>query len=118
MATTALILVTLALAAAQPPAPCVPITPALGCYSDTAGPHVVSAYSTGPSSKMTLELCTSICDDAGFTLLGLTGTLTPTPVAECYCGNTPDPKAVPAPIAECGDPCPGNSAELCGGNYR
>lgn len=97
-------------------AQCTTITPTLGCFNDQSGPHVVDDYSTGPSQSTTLESCTETCTDLGYGFIGLTGNTQDG--ASCYCGNTPNPQAVKAPSSQCNLPCPGNSSEICGGDYR
>jgi hypothetical protein len=76
----------------------------------------VDDYSTGPSQSTTLESCTDTCTDLGYGFIGLTGNTQDG--ASCYCGNTPNPQAVKAPSSQCNLPCPGNSSEICGGDYR
>ena len=39
-------------------------------------------------------------------------------MAQCYCAHYLTPGAVPADAADCKFPCAGNSAELCGGDWR
>ena len=107
---------TLAVLAAAQAQQCAPILPAIGCYNDQAGPRVVNFEASGPSLSMTLEQCATTCYAAGFGLIGLTGNAAAG--GYCYCGQVPDPAAVPAPTSSCNLPCPGATNETCGGNYR
>ena len=93
---------------------CAPTT--LGCFDDSRGPHVVGvAILAGSSATMTPGLCALGCALSGQSLAGLTGHTSPTAAGYCYCGVARDPRAVPAPAANCSMPCPGGGG-TCGAN--
>lgn len=110
---TAVLLAVVGVASSQQ---CTPVLPSLGCYNDQSGPHVVNVSAGGPSQSMTLESCAASCFLLDLQLMGLTGNTQDG--AYCYCGNTTDPAAKPAPGSACNLPCPGSNKEICGGNYR
>src|SRR6266516_1182264 len=68
---------------------------------------------TGGSGALTVALCTSACQAAGYVLAGVEY------AGECYCGNT---VASGGPASDgltgCNMPCNGNSSEFCGGPNR
>lgn len=61
-------------------------------------------------TDMTLEKCTSACANAGFKYAGIEYG------QECYCGNSlVNNASTTLTSGQCVMPCPGNSAEMCGG---
>ena len=85
----------------------------LGCYTDSVGARTLTTNEY-PPGQMTVELCTSTCKIAGYTLAGVEY------AGECYCGNTFSNGGGPAPDGStgCNMACNGNSAEICGGANR
>ncbi|KAF4613379.1 hypothetical protein G7Y89_g15508 [Cudoniella acicularis] len=59
------------------------------------------------STKMTVELCTSECED-DYDYAAIYGTV-------CFCGSTFGDYAPSSQDVECNTPCPGNANEICGG---
>lgn len=90
----------------------------LGCFNDQAGPRVVNDEVASDSTTLTAASCAQLCFLKGRVYAGLTSHTTPSVAAFCYCGNDPDPAAVPAPAADCSLSCPGGGAQPCGNNYR
>jgi len=68
----------------------------------------------GGPAYMTIALCTSSCQAAGYVLAGAEYS------EQCYCGNTFSNGGAPAPdgLAGCNMVCAGNLSELCGGPNR
>ena len=85
----------------------------LGCYTDSVGGRTLTTNEY-PPGQMTVELCTSTCKTAGYSLAGVEY------AGECYCGNTFSNGGGPAAdgSAGCNMACNGNSAEMCGGPNR
>ena len=114
-------LLLLLLAAALFPTPttalqCYPTSSGL-CYSDESGPRALN--STSPISTTSASDCATTCGSQGYSYAGLTGHTTPSPPAFfCYCGTAIVPGASPAPFNQCNLPCPGNTSQVCGANYR
>jgi len=94
-------------------------TPTNGtCYNDQAGPRALN-FSLFQSSSISATSCAIACAESGYSFGGLTGHSSPTPpLYFCYCGFSVVPGAVSAPLSQCDLPCPANSSETCGGNYR
>jgi Glyoxal oxidase N-terminus/WSC domain len=89
----------------------------LGCYTDhgIANRTLTTIMpTTGGQSALTVELCISACQDAGFTLAGLEYG------SECFCGKSIANGGAPAPdgSAGCNMGCNGNKTEKCGGPDR
>lgn len=79
----------------------------LGCFASTSGFSSFDLSGTDPS--LTLEECVGLC--SGKKYAGAVDTT-------CYCANTLD--AGTGAIknrASCNTPCPGDSAEYCGGSF-
>lgn len=88
------------------------------CYTDQSGPRALNV-SIGTSSSYSATECATSCGRQGFPFAGLTGHSTPPPAMfYCYCGASIVPGAVTAPSTQCDIPCPTNSSQACGGNYR
>jgi len=73
--------------------------------------------SSAADASLTVESCAARCAADGFALFALTANPSPAPkgVAYCYCGAAVAAGSVPAPRANCSQPCPGDSGEACGG---
>jgi hypothetical protein len=86
---------------------------ALGCYTDTQASRTLNTTEY-LNVAMTIEVCTSACQTAGFIYAGLEY------ADECYCGNALQNGGGPAPDGSvgCNMPCNGNSLETCGGPNR
>ncbi|KAG9231467.1 WSC domain-containing protein [Amylocarpus encephaloides] len=78
---------------------------AVGAYS-TTGDKVLDGPST-TSDKMTIEACSAAC--SGYKYCGVQGGTT------CSCGNNLSTGSSRVPSTEAKTPCPGNSAQQCGG---
>jgi hypothetical protein len=96
-----------------------PTTPGwsfLGCYTDSVAARTLTVGMAVPggAAAMTVELCLSACQTAGYVLAGLEY------AQECYCGNTLANGGGPAPDGNslCNMACNGNTAETCGGPNR
>ncbi|KAI9673291.1 MAG: hypothetical protein M1829_004356 [Trizodia sp. TS-e1964] len=80
-----------------------------GCYEELQRGRALTVKNFA-SDSMTIELCAAFC--AGTIYYGLENG------RECYCGNTIDPGALAVPVENnCVTPCPGNTAEICGGAH-
>lgn len=65
-----------------------------------------------PSGGVTIESCTSACQNAGYPLSG-------TEYAdECYCGSSFANGGAPTPLTDCNMACAANASEFCGGPDR
>ena len=87
----------------------------LGCYTDSVGARtLVNGIATpGGGSALTIALCTSACQQAGYLLAGAEY------AGECYCGNTFSNGGGPAPGGSgCTMQCNGNASEYYGGSNR
>ncbi|KAH0543417.1 hypothetical protein FGG08_002275 [Glutinoglossum americanum] len=91
----------------------------LGCYTQRrdsiAGRTLTTGTGTaGGGGALTVALCTSACQAAGYTYAGVEY------AGECYCGNAFSNGGGPAPegLSGCSMPCNGNSSEYCGGPNR
>src|SRR5207248_1364864 len=84
-----------------------------GCYTDSVGARTLSVREF-PAGSMTVELCTSACQAAGYTIAGVEY------AGECYCDNVLRNGGGPAPDGStgCNMACNGNAAEICGGANR
>ena len=85
-----------------------------GCWSNE-WPETPLALPTQlyDNSSNTRELCTSACVGSGYKIAGVQNT------TQCFCGDTLNSQsAVLVVDTSCQSPCPGNSAEICGGNNR
>ena len=86
----------------------------LGCYTDhgaAARTLTTIMPTTGGQSALTVELCTSACQAASYTLAGVEY------ASECFCGNQTMNGGVPA-TSGCNMHCNGNAQETCGGPDR
>lgn len=89
----------------------------LGCYTDQ-GPAARTLTTimptTGGQPALTIERCTSACQEGGFTLAGVEYG------SECFCGNKVANGGAPAPdgASGCNMRCNGNKTETCGGPNR
>ena len=85
-----------------------------GCWTNQA-PKTPLALPTllYDNTGNSIEGCTSGCQGAGFAIAGLQNS------TQCYCGNALNGQsAVTVVDSTCRLPCPGNGAEICGGNMR
>lgn len=91
----------------------------LGCFNDDASnrglTHVM--HNNDNSPVMTVELCTSLCFNSGYTYAGLEFG------GECFCdstlGNSSDPVQGSSPVdTGCNILCDGDATEWCGGKGR
>ena len=81
-----------------------------GCYADQSNPRLlpIGANSTG---SMTVTTCASICSSQGYAFFGVEYSY------QCWCGNTLNPRAVPADQSNCNYACcADNSSVACGGD--
>ncbi|KAF9061643.1 WSC domain-containing protein [Rhodocollybia butyracea] len=58
---------------------------------------------------MTVQGCVAFCSSVNYIYAGVEF------ADECYCDSTIQIPSVPSPLANCDEPCAGNSSELCGG---
>ena len=82
-----------------------------GCYTDSVAARTLAnrVDTTGGGSVMTIELCTSACTAAGYSLAGAEYG------GECYCDNT---YSVGGPASDqtiCSMKCNGDATNYCGG---
>ncbi|KAH7003124.1 WSC domain-containing protein, partial [Fusarium venenatum] len=82
----------------------------IGCYTEATSGRALP-NGRGVDSPTVAE-CVDACSSGNFVYAGVEYG------GECYCGNTFTDGSVPAPIAECGMLCNGNSSEYCGGPNR
>ncbi|KAM0415302.1 hypothetical protein ACHAPD_006497 [Fusarium lateritium] len=82
----------------------------IGCYTEATSGRALP-NGRGVDSPTVAE-CVDACSSGNFVYAGVEYG------GECYCGNTFTGGSVPAPIAECGMLCNGNSSEYCGGPNR
>lgn len=81
-----------------------------GCYSDVS--VATLPYKAYENSSNTIELCTSTCNAAGYSIAGVeAGT-------QCFCGNALGYAANMVVNTACSSTCAGNSSETCGGGSR
>lgn len=80
----------------------------LGCYNDSTTTRAL-ANGMGVTEEVTVESCTTACQDAGYQYAGVEY------ADECYCGMTLDNGSEPTPASSCDMTCAGNSSEYCGG---
>ncbi|KAK5123424.1 hypothetical protein LTR85_002856 [Meristemomyces frigidus] len=81
-----------------------------GCWSDQTPASFTNLVYQNNSN--TIELCTSTCAQAGYTMAGAEfGT-------QCFCGDSLGYEAQEVIDSSCGTPCAGNSSEICGGGNR
>lgn len=80
----------------------------LGCYNDSTTTRAL-ANGMGVTGEVTVESCTTACQDAGYQYAGVEY------ADECYCGMTLDNGSEPTPASSCDMTCAGNSSEYCGG---
>jgi Glyoxal oxidase N-terminus/WSC domain len=90
---------------------------ALGCFTDQGVANrtlTTIMPTTGGQAALTVSLCTSACQNAGFTLAGVEYG------SECYCGNHTANGGHLAPDGGvgCNMGCNGNRTETCGGPNR
>ncbi|KAE8446194.1 hypothetical protein EG329_012419 [Mollisiaceae sp. DMI_Dod_QoI] len=88
----------------------------VGCYTEGITGRTLPNQVTTPGgpANLTVALCTSACQTAGYVLSGVEYS------RECYCGNAFSDGGAPAPDgpAGCNMLCSGNSSEYCGGINR
>ncbi|THW45516.1 WSC-domain-containing protein [Aureobasidium pullulans] len=85
-----------------------------GCWTDQA-PTTAQALSTllYDNSNNTIEACTSGCADSGYKVAGMSD------ATKCWCGNeVSSASAILTVDMQCKSPCPGNTAQICGGIQR
>lgn len=84
----------------------------LGCFQDAISRILLGAkpvdYLQGDVSS---EECIDHCVSGGYKLAGTENG------RECWCGSSIRDDAVRLPEAQCGKPCQGQPAELCGGSW-
>lgn len=103
--------------ATPPPPPAAPTAPPtvgdweyVSCYSDNVNGHALT-HGVGLSGPATIQLCTSACQNAGYTYAGLEYG------GECYCDS--QIRNGGAPVTDgCTMTCNGDSSQLCGGPNR
>ena len=85
-----------------------------GCYAEgTTGRALTTGMTTtGGSNVMTVALCLSACQAAGYPLAGVEYS------GECYCGNSIANGGTlnPGGLSGCNMLCNGNHSEFCGGS--
>jgi len=79
-----------------------------GCYKN-ASPNDLPKYMS--ITPMTLSKCITACKNKGYAYAAGQW------FTECWCGQTFG-KYGKAPESDCNTPCRGNSADICGGNWR
>ena len=79
-----------------------------GCYADHSDSRLLPTAYDG-SGHMTVTNCALFCLDQGYAFLGLEFGY------QCFCGDTLDPKAVPADPSNCNYACCADSSVSCGG---
>eukprot|EP01013_Petalomonas_cantuscygni_P037211 TRINITY_DN67_c0_g1_i3.p1 TRINITY_DN67_c0_g1~~TRINITY_DN67_c0_g1_i3.p1 ORF type:complete len:307 (-),score=45.08 TRINITY_DN67_c0_g1_i3:251-1171(-) len=87
------------------------------CYKDDWGNPILQYWAyTLKSNELTLETCMAACHEQNpdYKIFGIENGADQSN-AECWCGNSPNYPAS-GPITGCNAPCPGNSAEVCGGS--
>jgi hypothetical protein len=85
-----------------------------GCWTDQA-PTTANTLSTllYDNASNTIETCTSGCVNAGYKVAGMSD------ATKCWCGNNmSSASAILTVDMQCKSPCPGNTAEICGGISR
>ncbi|KAF8853757.1 WSC-domain protein [Acephala macrosclerotiorum] len=87
-----------------------------GCYAEGVTGRILpnQVATPGGPGNLTVSLCTSTCQTAGYVLVGVEYS------QQCYCGNTFSNGGAPAPdgLAGCNMLCSGNLSEYCGGPNR
>jgi hypothetical protein len=91
--------------------PAVGLYASQGCYTEGITERALSAY-TFTSTSMTAGLCVTECESKQFAFAGVEY------ATECYCGNALSNQTAPAPEAECGMKCGGDTKSFCGGPNR
>ena len=88
----------------------------MGCYSDSVSSRSLSnGVAHDQSAQMTVELCTSACQSAGYSLAGVEY------AGECYCDNSLQGGHLVSgnpSDSGCNMACNGDSSEYCGGPDR
>jgi LysM repeat protein len=84
----------------------------LGCYVDVTTSRTLAnqIILSNQDTTMTVELCQQTCRSSGYTFAGLEY------AHQCWCANSILNNG-PA-TSGCSSPCPGNTAEICGGSDR
>ncbi|KAF4970424.1 hypothetical protein FSARC_2544 [Fusarium sarcochroum] len=82
----------------------------IGCYTEATSGRALP-NGRGVDSP-TVANCVQACSNDNFVYAGVEYG------GECYCGNSFSDGSVPAPLADCGMTCNGNSSEYCGGGNR
>ncbi|KAH7040965.1 uncharacterized protein B0I36DRAFT_344618 [Microdochium trichocladiopsis] len=84
-----------------------------GCWSDVDRAQTERTLSElvydGPEN--TRAFCTATCAESWFKIAAVSG-------SRCYCGNQLDRQAVEVPPSSCTTKCPGDAAQVCGGDTR
>ena len=82
-----------------------------GCYTDSVAARTLANQvdTTGGGSVMTIQLCVSACETAGYSLAGAEY------AGQCYCGNALINGGPASDQTICSMKCNGNSTEYCGG---
>lgn len=83
----------------------------LGCWAEGTTGRTLTHGVGIAAGDMTIELCTSACENAGYTLAGVEY------AGECYCGNEFQNGGVEAGSG-CSMVCNGDSSQICGGPDR
>ncbi|KAK4246156.1 WSC domain-containing protein [Corynascus novoguineensis] len=82
-----------------------------GCYTEIPA-RALTGSSLIDYENMTIALCETHCTDLAFDIWGVEYG------GECYCGNALAQGSFPAFTTDCGMPCPGDAATVCGGPNR
>jgi len=83
----------------------------LGCYADGGSSKTLTGFSYA-SNTMNTSICLQTCSNQGFTYAGTYNG------NQCLCGDTITNPAGKQPVSQCNSPCPGDSAQFCGGGGR
>eukprot|EP01013_Petalomonas_cantuscygni_P037214 TRINITY_DN67_c0_g1_i6.p1 TRINITY_DN67_c0_g1~~TRINITY_DN67_c0_g1_i6.p1 ORF type:complete len:283 (-),score=23.12 TRINITY_DN67_c0_g1_i6:283-1131(-) len=89
----------------------------VSCYKDDWGNPILQYWAyTLKSNELTLETCMAACHEQNpdYKIFGIENGADQSN-AECWCGNSPN-YPTSGPTSGCDAPCPGNSAETCGGS--
>ncbi|KAF1350122.1 WSC domain-containing protein, partial [Delphinella strobiligena] len=78
-----------------------------GCYSDNTGSRTLG-YLAYDDSSNTIELCTTTCYNAGYSIAGVEYG------SQCYCADELFGGASYLVESACGETCAGNANETCG----
>jgi hypothetical protein len=89
------------------PGEAAPVDASLGCYADFSTKRDLP-FGAYDSMSNTIEACITACTYHGYRYAGAQDGI------QCFCGNS---YGGYGPSAGCTTPCPGNTAETCGGPY-